>query len=109
MRSSSVSCSSSRNGSSHWKPAAAGLSLLWGRTLMTNPFASSFTELPAKLKRYRRKRNCIGRRLHQRRSRTGTNAAPERLPTSIIDAARKVKILAVEAFSADDLDAETRQ
>src|ERR1700759_5739093 len=40
MRSSSVSWSSSRNGSSHWKEAAAGLSLVWGRTLMKNPFAS---------------------------------------------------------------------
>ena len=89
--------------------AAAGLSLLWGRTLMTNPFALSFTELPAKLKRYRRKRNCIGQRLHRRRSRTMANATRKRPWTGIVDAARNVKILTVETFVGDDLDAETGQ
>src|SRR6476661_7411349 len=97
MRSSSVSCSSSRNGSSHWKEVAAGLSLAWGRALMKRPFASGSVEkLPDKLKRRGNKCNCIL-----------VSIVPG--PARSIDPGTTTRASDFELLVGDDLDAKARQ
>src|SRR5882757_10518891 len=113
MRSSSVSCSSSMNGSSHWKFTGAGLSLGWARTLMAIPFFVSKTRRQVKSLKARVQS-------HNTPSFRGAHFARTRNPASYSNlwipglrashASRNDEDRsAFKVFVGDDLDAETGQ